>query len=290
LSRHPDFHDIPCQDVVLNGINFTSANPLTDEAEDQLTTGAYSPLGKSTAKGQVIAGQIPCSGAIFKITDTADTPELVAWGLRNPYGMAFSPAGSLYITENSFDVRGSRPVWGTGDYLWEIEEGAWYGWPDFAGSLPIHHFKPPREEKPEFLLQEHPAQPPRPTAALGVHSSSNGMAFSPGAAFGYERQVFIAQFGDMAPNVGKVMNPVGFKVVRVNVETGVIYDFAVNKGKHNGPATWLDSGGLERPIDVAFNPADNALYIVDFGILQMTDEGSRPLKNTGVIWKVTKSR
>lgn len=287
LYRYPDFHDIPCKDIILNGINFTSANPLTED-KDQVSTGAYSPLGKATEKGEVISGQIPCTGAIFRITGTSDVPELVAWGLRNPYGIAFSADGALYITENGFDVRGSRPVWGTGDYLWKIEEGSWYGWPDFAGGLPIHFFKPPGEKKPEFLLQEHPNEPPKPTAALGVHSSSNGMDFSRNSVFGYSGSAFIAQFGDMAPNVGKVIKPVGFKIVRVDVETGVVYDFAVNKGKHNGPASWLDSGGLERPIDVKFNAVDNALYIVDFGILQMSEKGAHPLKNTGVIWKVTK--
>ncbi len=288
LSRHPEFHDIPCEDVVLSGMNFTSANPLSEAGNDKISTGAYSAFGVTTKKGQVITGQIPCSGAIFKISP-GGTPELVAWGLRNPYGMAFAPDGSLYITENSFDDRGSRPVWGTGDYLWKIEEGKWYGWPDYAGGLTIDHFKAPGEKKPQFLLQEHPAQPPKPAATMGVHSSATGMDFSD-TEFGYEGQAFIAQFGDMAPNVGKVLKPVGFKVVRVDVETGVIQDFAVNKGKNNGPASWLNTGGLERPIDVAFNPAGDALYVVDFGVLQMTDRGVHPVKGTGVIWKITKTR
>lgn len=288
LTRHPDFHDIPCKDIVLNGVNFSSENPLTEDPGDQVTTGAYVPLGKSTVKGQVIRGQIPCSGAIFRITDTSSSPELIAWGLRNPFGMAFSPDGMLYVTENSFDVRGSRPVWGSGDYLWKIEKGRWYGWPDYAGGMPIHLFKPPGEQRPEFLLQEHPNKPPQPTAALGVHSSSNGMDFSSGSEFGYHGDAFIAQFGDMAPQVGKVIKPVGFKVVRVERDSGTVYDFAVNKGKRNGPASWLNSGGLERPVDVAFNPVDNALYIVDFGILRISENSTHPVKNTGVVWKVTK--
>ncbi|HET6527998.1 MAG TPA: hypothetical protein VFG39_04535 [Balneolaceae bacterium] len=32
--------------------------------------------------------------------------ELVAWGFRNPHGLAFSPDGILYVTENGYDVRG----------------------------------------------------------------------------------------------------------------------------------------------------------------------------------------
>jgi glucose/arabinose dehydrogenase len=46
------------------------------------------------------------------------TSEVVAWGfLRNPFGLAFAPDGSLYVSENAFDDRGSRPVWGTADVL-----------------------------------------------------------------------------------------------------------------------------------------------------------------------------
>jgi hypothetical protein len=68
----------------------------------------------------------------------------------------------------------------------------------------------------------------------------------------------------------------------------VIRDFAVNKGKRNGPATWLGKGGLERPVSVKFDNSGNALYVVDFGIMKMTRQGPQPQQATGVIWKVTK--
>lgn len=35
LERHPDFHDVPCEDVTLSGQNFESANPLTPSEECQ---------------------------------------------------------------------------------------------------------------------------------------------------------------------------------------------------------------------------------------------------------------
>ncbi|MDC4226475.1 MAG: hypothetical protein MPW15_20070 [Candidatus Manganitrophus sp.] len=108
---------------------------------------------------------------------------------------------------------------------------------------------------------------------LGVHSSSNGFDFSRNPQFGYVGQAFIAQFGDQAPVVGKVLSPVGFKVVRVDVETGVIDDFAVNKGKTNGPASRIGGGGLERPVAARFNPNGTALYVVDFGVLTMGEGG-----------------
>jgi glucose/arabinose dehydrogenase len=182
-------------------------------------------------------------------------------------------------------------VWGNGDYLWQVQQGQWYGWPDYSGGLAFNgdRFDPPGEEAPQPLLAQHPNEPPRPAATLGVHSSSNGLDFSRSSAFGYEGQAFIAQFGDLAPAVGKVLAPVGYKVVRVDVANGTVTDFAANKGKKTAPASKLRSGGLERPIAVKFSPDGESLYIVDFGVIKVTGKEQRPQQQTGVIWKITKT-
>lgn len=292
LKRKHDFHDLPCRDIILAGQNYGSGNPLTDNPFDTTTTGAYVPFGTSTTAGQVIRGIVPCTGSILRIPLEGGKPELVAWGFRNPFGLSFAPDGRLFVTENGFDERGSRRVWGAGDVLWEIKQGLWYGWPDFSAGKPIQQdeeFKPPTSRnyvKP--VLQSYPNTPPAPTAVFGVHSSSNGIDFSRSDVFGYKGEAFVAQLGDMAPDVGKVLSPVGFKVVRVNINDGVIRDFATNKGKRNGPATWLNKGGLERPVSVRFSPDGSSLYIVDFGIMKVTEQGPQPQINTGVVWRVTK--
>jgi glucose/arabinose dehydrogenase len=291
LMRQKDVHDIPCEDITLTGENFETPNVLTDDLNDKTKTGAYSPFGVSTSPGQIIKGRIPCNGAIMRTPLDGGKVEVVAWGFRNPYGLAFSPDKKLYVTENGYDVRGSRPVWGTGDVLWEVKQDSWYGWPDFTAGQPIDQkqdYEAPGKIALRPLLQKYPGMPPKPAAILGVHSSSNGIDFSTSSYFGYQEEAFIAQFGDMAPGVGKVLFPVGFKVVRVNVANGVVRDFAVNKGKRNGPATWLGTGGLERPLSVKFDPSGKALYVTDFGIMRMTDKGAEPQPGTGVIWKITK--
>lgn len=81
-----------------------------------------------------------------------------------------------------------------------------------------------------MLVALHPGAPPAPVAILGVHSSSNGFDFSRNPEFGYVGQAFIAQFGDQSSTSGKVLAPVGFKVVRVDPATGVVQEFAANKG------------------------------------------------------------
>ncbi len=133
-----------------------------------------------------------------------------------------SPGGKLYVTENGYDDRGSRPVWGTPDVLWEVRRGAWYGWPDYSAGEPLTNddFKPLGKPQPAFLLAARGKTPPPAAAKLGVHASANGFDFSRSSAFGHVGEAFVGCFGDQAPTVGKVENPVGFKVTRVNVADG----------------------------------------------------------------------
>ena len=217
--------------------------------------------------------------------------ELVCWGFRNPFGLALHPDGRLFVTENGFDTRGSRPVWGAGDALWEVKSGLWYGYPDYSAGRPIakdEEYTTPGKDAVKPLLMNYPNVPPTPSSIFAVHSSSNGFDFSFSPAFGYAGEAFVAQFGDMPPGAGKVLFPVGFKVVRTDPSTGVVQDFAANKGKRNGPASWQKGGGLERPVSVKFDRAGSTLYVVDFGVLRTDDEGAHPQAGTGMVWKITK--
>jgi glucose/arabinose dehydrogenase len=284
LARRPDFHDIPCRDITLAGQNFE-----TEDHRGKVSTGAFLPFGRASTPREIIRGRVPCSGAILRAPRSGGAPELVAWGFRNPFGLAFTSSGELYASENGYDDRGSRPVWGTADVLWKVESGVWYGWPDFSAgrSIASENFKPPGKTRPTSVLAEHPNTPPSPTAILGVHSSSNGFDFSKSNAFGHVGEAFVAQFGDQAPSTGKVLAPVGFKVVRVDVKSGVVQDFVTNRAKI-GPASKIGGKGLERPVAARFDNEGTALFIVDFGVMLESKHGSIPQQGTGVLWRVTR--
>lgn len=289
LKRFPDFHDVPGGEIVLAGRNFESEDVLVDDGRRTASmTGAFLPFGEVSVSGQRILGSEIASGTVVRLPVDGGEPEQVAWGFRNPFGLTFSPGGDLFVTENSYDNRGSRPVWGAADLFRRVHEGKWHGWPDFSGDRPLtdSFFRPPGGEAPGFLLAEHPNDPPPAVAHLGVHSSSNGFDFSTSEDFGYNGHAFIAQWGDLAPNVNKVLAPVGYKVIRVDPSSGEVNDFAVNRGPKNGPASLVGGGGLERPIAARFSPDSRALYVVDFGVVTVEGKEYQPRRETGVVWKI----
>ena len=289
LARRPDFHDIPGKDIVLTGENFETPDILHPPATGFVTnvlTGAFVPFGTATTTGQVVKGSVPCSGGIMSIAQDGSDLQLVAWGFRNPFGLTFSDEKALYATDNGYDDRGSRPVWGASDLLWRVENNKWHGWPDYSGDLPVSDsdFKAPGRSKPKPLIANPPNVPPKPVARLGVHVAATGLDFSRSEKFGHKGDVFIALFGDETPTTGKVLKPAGCKVIRVNVDTGAMEDFFTNKGI--GPASRLNNGGIERPVSVKFH--NDALYVVDFGVVLHTKTQTNPQEGTGVIWKITK--
>jgi glucose/arabinose dehydrogenase len=289
LKNFPDFHDRPGQDITLTGRNYEFQDVLGNITE-KVRTGAYVPFGTETYPGQVIKGSVKCNGSILRYDPATGELELVAWGLRNPYGTAFHPDGRLFATEHNSDERGARYIIGDTEDLYEIKEGEWYGWPDFASGIRLddpYWGEKGRGREPVIADPPNP-KPPRPYATFDPHAGVNGFDFCRDAAFGFEGDAFITLFGDIAPVTSHPSAPRGFKIVRVDMKTGRVHDFAVNKIQ--GPASRLPHEGFERPSHCQFGP-DGALYVVDYGEIKIALEvgGIRIKKQTGTLWRIRRT-
>jgi glucose/arabinose dehydrogenase len=191
----------------------------------------------------------------------------------------------MWATFHGADVRGSRGIFNDVDYLVKVEEGAWYGWPDYFNGKPATDpaFDSPGSEQPTFLLQEHPRLS-FPFATFDPHSGANGLAFSPGESFWFDESAFVAAFGTFTPiTTGPNVELSGFNVLMVNMNTGIVNTFAENKSP--GPAYINRQGGFNRPSDVLFGP-DESMYVVDWGGLVLTERGLENQEQTGVIWRI----
>jgi glucose/arabinose dehydrogenase len=290
LPQFPQFHDVPGRDVTLVGRTYPFQNVL-GSLDDTVRSGAYVPFGTETEAGQVIRGNARCTGSILRCNLDGSELELVAWGLRNPYGIAFHPDGRLFATEHGMDERGGRYIVDDPDDLYKIKEGAWYGWPDFASGLRLDdpHWGEGGQGR-EPVLAEHPdPDPPKPYVSFQPHAAANGVDFSRSATFGFEGDAFVALFGDLAPvTTPRQAVPAGFKVARVDMRARRVVDFAVNK--LSGPASKLPHDGFERPSHCAFGP-DGALYVVDWGEIQIAPErgGIRIKEGTGTLWRIRRT-
>jgi len=281
----PSPKDVPCRDIVLNGVNVTTADPRSLIPFQRVQTGAFSPFGHKTAPDQVVKGELPCNGAIMRMNPDGTGLELVAWGLRNPFDLRFGPDGKLYATDNGPDTRGSRPMQGP-DLFHQIREGAWYGWPDFWNGRPATELATSGREKPQMLLARLPVKrPEKAFATFGDHVAASGFDFAP-AAFGYEGQAFVARWGSGFPATNQDPSlALGFDIMRMDLRTRKPEVFARNVKA--GPASVNGTGGFERPTVVRFGP-DGAMYVLDWGHLSVTRKGPYHVPDGGVLWRISR--
>lgn len=112
LRRLPHAHDLPGHDLVLAGVNVETPDPLSAAPGARATTGAFVPFGTPTEPGQRLPAQLPCTAAVMRCDPDGQNLELVAWGLRNAYGIGFLPDRRLLAIDQGADE--PRDDWHTG--------------------------------------------------------------------------------------------------------------------------------------------------------------------------------
>jgi glucose/arabinose dehydrogenase len=177
-------------------------------------------------------------------------PNIFAYGLRNPNGMAFNPtSGTLWTVVNERDMLGSD---GPPDYLTTVDFGTFYGWPYFWwGGIEDQRVKQVRMDLKQYTK--------RPDYALGPHVAALGLAFNTKNALGdqFANGAFIGMHGswNRSPASGyKVafipFNERGFPVDKAK-PVDVLSGFLTEKGDAQG-----------RPAGVIFD-SKGALLVAD---------------------------
>jgi glucose/arabinose dehydrogenase len=303
LAKAPTVRDLPCRDLVLNDVRFQDDNAMTDAQDDKAFTGAYQPYGQSGARR--VAAASPCMTAIYRLPAGSKTPELIAWGFRNPVALAFDARGMLLVGMHGADIRSTRPIRDDPDAVYRVVQGGWYGWPDFSAALrpfsEARYQPPPRYLAPGqssiTAVIDHEASglsAPDDDWLLGVtkpHAALGGMTVVPadGPFRRWAGQVLLSEMGDFKPQTDPVTpdDPAGFQVEVLDQTTRRLAVFARNRGDGPAkPASRLDlEKGLERPVDVKFGP-DGLLYILDFGVFNPTEGLQKVLPKTGRIFRI----
>jgi glucose/arabinose dehydrogenase len=206
-----------------------------------------------------VSPEEPPRASIMEYNPDGSGKRLLAWGLRNPVGMAWNPtSGALWTAVNERDSLGDDLV---PDYITDVIDGAFYGWPySYIGK----NIDPRRKgEHPELV-----AKAIAPSLLIESHSAPLGVVFYDGTMFPpeYRGNAFVALHGSWNRT-----QRTGYKIISVPFRggkpAGGYDDFVVGWSPDpNGRRVW------GRPV---------GLLVLPDGSLLISDDGA------GVIWRVT---
>lgn len=284
VIKHPYFCDVPGSPIILREVNYQTPNILVP-ASEATYTGAFLPFGTENPQHyEMFLGNTRASGSILRANLDGSGLEQLAWGLRNPEQVMFDIYNRLIISNEGMDDRGSRPIAYAPDTLEVLVHGAWYGWPDYVAGESVEsiYFTPSGRQQPRRLLETIPSTPPEPMATFSAGSNVMGFDINYNPDFGPVDILYIASFGRVQYEGMSefVRSGVGHRINQVNMHTGEVGTFAINRSGFPEP------GGFGRPTDVVFGP-DSAMYVVDMGCDTYT-EPNIYLDGTGVIWRISR--
>jgi glucose/arabinose dehydrogenase len=190
--------------------------------------------------------------AIFEVDASTGAHRVFASGLRNPVGMAWEPeTGALWVSVNERDELGSDLV---PDYMTAVHDGAFYGWP-------FSYYGPHVDDRPKPRRPDLVAKATVPDYALGPHTASLGLAWSPDSAASLpaplRHGMFVGQHGSWNRRPRS-----GYKVIFVpfaaGKPSGLPVDVLTGFVRENGDA-------MGRPVGVAIDGRGALLVADDVG-------------------------
>lgn len=182
LKDNPFIYDMSPKKIILKGQNFQSNK-----------TGAFSPYNTSNVKGQIISEHFPGNSSIIAINLKTKNAKTFAYGIRNVKGMDTTSKGILVGTVGGMEDRGLRPVKGDSDYVFNIESGKWYGFPDYSGGDPIDSpkFSKGVKSKLSFILDKQPTtNPPAPIYESKYVASLGALAVDKEGCIGEKDSIY----------------------------------------------------------------------------------------------------
>lgn len=184
---------------------------------------------------------------VWEIDRLTGARRTIATGIRNPTALAIEPNTQLlWSVVNERDELGPQLA---PDYLTQVRDGAFYGWPySYWGQNVDPRVRP---QRPDLV-----AKAVKPDYALGSHVAALGLDFARAGGFGarFAQGAFIGMHGSW-----NRQDPSGYKVVWVPFEAG----------RPSGPPSDFVTGFLKdgkargRPVGVAFDPAKRILLVAD---------------------------
>lgn len=146
----------------------------------------FLPFGTKCEEGQKIKENIISNASILRYDLNSKEFVTYATGIRNVEGLAIDSLGKLTAIIGGMEDCGVRPVKDDVDYIYDIKEKSWYGWPDFSGGDPIIS---PRfsdgSNKLSYVINNHPTE-----VTLGPRYQHDKVSSLSGLTIDYEGKCF----------------------------------------------------------------------------------------------------
>lgn len=200
---------------------------------------AFVPFGEKVIEGQKIKESVLSNASILRYDLNNNEFITYATGIRNVEGLAINSLGKLIAIVGGMEDSGVRAVKDDADYIYDIKEKAWYGWPDFSGGDPITS---PRfsdgTNKLSFVIANHPTE-----VTLAPRYQHDKVTALKGLAIDYEGKCFPKDtviFADNVDNYIYVLTENGTSKAIVALDK----DSHIEKIKYNDSNIYiLDSKG-----------------------------------------------
>ena len=123
----------------------------------------FAKFGQEIRKGEKIKESDFSNASILKYNLNTGKCITYATGIRNVEGLDTNSRGEITAIVGGMEEEGLRSVKDDVDYIYDIKEKAWYGWPDFSGGDQITS---PRfsdgTNKLSYIIENHPTEVPLP--------------------------------------------------------------------------------------------------------------------------------
>ena len=306
FRKHREFCDQAYQDLELLGLRFETKNPFAGlfGGSEIVNCGPYQPFGMSNRAHINKAANGNPTSAVYSVALMGGDKQVEAFGIRFPRGLAFNENNVLYVTNDGMEMRGSRPVKDDPDSVLRIFYGGPpvdFGFPDYSADLqPItdKQFLPPIplilpggfenlvsvvNRRASGLREINENVQSLVKAKFPPLSGAAKLAFVPGSGpfKRWRGDAIIALSGDRGPFATsgyELKSPVGYKLVRVDVNSGKVEEFIHNTQSRPFSKTDRKGIALERPIDVKI-AANGVMYILDFGEVEYKPSGREKISN-----------